>query len=161
MARKATIDVDKAMQMLLEGQSTQAVADHFGVTRQAIDLHRRKLIQTGLIADRRARRTMTAAPARTGRAETPQPERKMSVPLDGMIDLAIEAFGSLKRLPQLEAELAMCRQENEKAIRRIEELEQELDKRKNQESRWKLAVTGDAFLPSKDTRPDSSATGEM
>ena len=44
MARKATVDVEMVARMLRDGQSTQAVAEHFGVSRQAIDLHRRKFI---------------------------------------------------------------------------------------------------------------------
>ncbi len=161
MARKATIDVDKAMQMLREGQSTQAVADFFGVSRQAIDLHRRKLIQAGQLIDKRAPRVAAPLQTVTKEAEKEEPiksgikETEVAAPvsLDSLIELAIDAFGSLKKVPQLEAELAQCKQDYEKAARRIAELEQELSKRQEQETRWKLAMTGDALVSPKPEPP--------
>ena len=145
MARKATIDVDRAMQMLREGESTQAVAEHFGVSRQAIDLHRRKFIESGQLADRRAPRT--TAPSSGGynagiKAAPP------AVPLDGLIELVIQAFDSLKKLPNLEAELEKYKQDYARAAERIEMLEKEVSRRKEQEARWGLAVQpGDVTQP--------------
>ncbi len=163
MARKPTIDVDRAIQMLREGQSTQAIADYFGVSRQAIDLHRRKLIQTGQLADKRAPRSLAPVPSTasspasgsTASSVLPitEPPEPTAVSLDRVIDLTINAFGSLKKVPQLEAELAQCRQDYEKATRRIAELEQELKKRQEQESRWNLAMTGDAIGGQKPPAP--------
>ncbi|GEM_PF-662020 len=69
MARKPTVDVVQVMQMLIDGQSTQSVADHFGVSRQAIDLHRRKFIQSGQLVERRAPRRALSSPGPAG-AET-------------------------------------------------------------------------------------------
>lgn len=150
MARKPTIDVAMAIQMLRDGQSTQAVAEHFGVSRQAIDLHRRKLIQSGQLVDKRANRTTETVPTETVRRQSPSVKRPADVSLDGVIDLAIQAFGSLKRVPQIEAELARCKQDYDQARLRIDELELELRKRTEQEARWKLAMTGDANLPLND-----------
>ena len=135
MARKPTVDLQKAINMLREGQSTQSVADFFGVSRQAIDLHRRKLIETGQLDDRRANRAAPVlAENKTVASETPH------VSLDGLIELIIQAFDSLKKVPQLEAELAKYKQEFEKASRQIERLEKESSKRQAQETRLKLAL---------------------
>ena len=159
MSRKATVDVDKVMQMLREGQSTQSVADHFGVSRQAIDLHRRKFIQSGQLVERRApRRTVNfpelaeagikgsphvsmPKPAETGTkgyqaAPTPGSAgtgKKGSevVSLDRLIELIVEAFDSLKQLPklELEAELEKYKRDYQKAAERIDILEKAVSKR--------------------------------
>ena len=56
MARKTTVDVGKVMQMLREGKTTKEVAGSFGVSRQAIDLHRRRFIADGQLEEKRATR---------------------------------------------------------------------------------------------------------
>ena len=147
MARKATVDVNKVMQMLLEGQSTQSVAEYFGVSRQAIDLHRRKFIQSGQLMDKRAPRVSTASTGYNAEVVKKMPEtvekskNNEAVSLDRLIELVIEAFNSLKKLPILEAELEKYRQDYQKAAERIEQLEKEVSKREAQEARWKLAMT--------------------
>ena len=150
MARKATVDVDKVMQMLREGQSTQAVADYFGVSRQAIDLHRRKFIQVGQLVNRRAPRTMVVSREGIGAevkaSAVPQQgvgakvEAPPAVSLDRLIELVIEAFDSLKKLPKLEAELEKYKHDYRKAAEQIELLEKEVSKRQEQEARWQSAI---------------------
>jgi len=161
MARKATVDVDKVMQMLREGQSTQAVAEFFGVSRQAIDLHRHKFIQSGQLVDRRAPRRMVnlLEPAETGIRSSPTVSLPKSaetgvqgseaVSLDRLIELIIEAFDSLKQVPKLEAELEKYKRDYQKAAEQIELLEKEVSKRQSQEARWKLVV------PPEDGKPGS------
>ena len=167
MARKATVDVAKVMQMLREGQSTQSVAEFFGVSRQAIDLHRRKFIQNGQLVEKRApRRTVTLPePAEAGikdgtHVSIPKPETGSkgyqavlrpesaesgkrdaeAVSLDRLIELIIEAFDSLKQVPKLEAELEKYKRDYQKAAAQIELLEKAVSKRNEQEARWKLVV---------------------
>jgi len=150
MARKATVDRDTALQMLRAGNSTGAVARHFGVSRQAIDLHRREFIKEGLLTDRRAPRETAAReePARTGAGNAASGERgRADIPLDRLIDLVIEAFDSLKKVPELEAELEKCRRQHQQAAGRIELLEKELSKRKEQEARWLSARHGETGQP--------------
>ncbi|MBI2850620.1 MAG: helix-turn-helix domain-containing protein [Chloroflexi bacterium] len=160
MARKATVDVDGVLEMLREGQSTQAVAEHFGVSRQAIDLHRRRFIQSGQLGDRRATRqaavpqaaprppvTSAGGPSeheKPAEKEAPAAKLPQEVSLDRLIELVIEAFGSLKKLPKLEAELEQYRQDYQKAAGRIELLEKEANKRREQEARWQQVMGSDA-----------------
>lgn len=147
MARKATVDKDTALLMLREGKSTHTVAQHFGVSRQAIDLHRRGFIHDGLLVDKRApRKTVTSEKA----AET-RVKGDTAISLDRLIDLVIEAFNSLKRLPELEAELEKYQRNYQKAAEQIELLEKEVIKRKEQEARWLFAMPpGDVSNPSND-----------
>lgn len=140
MARKATVDVDKVIQMLQDGQTTQVVAEYFGVSRQAIDLHRRKFIQSGQLVDRRAPRIAVASAGYdAAKVEAAPP----AVSLDRLIELVIEAFDSLKKLPKLEAELEKYKQDYQKAAERIELLEKEMSKRQTQEARWRTAIQPD------------------
>ena len=136
MARKATVDIEKVIQMLREGQSTQAVAEYFGVSRQAIDLHRRKFIQSGQLVDRRAPRKTAALPE----ADKAIVKGAPAVSLDQLIELVIEAFDSLKKLPKLEAELEKYKGDYQKAAEQIELLEKEVSKRQAQEARWRTAI---------------------
>jgi hypothetical protein len=146
MARKATVDVEKVMQMLREGQSTQAVAEHFGVSRQAIDLHRHKFIRNGQLEDRRAPRVAApsaiynAAPVRKTEPLAENNSRPDSVSLDKLIELVIQAFDSLKKVPKLEADLERYKQDYQKAAEKIERLEKEVIRRQEQEARLKLAL---------------------
>ena len=143
MARKATVDVDKVMQMLREGQSTQSVAEYFGVSRQAIDLHRHKFIQSGQLVDRRAPRRTAPLPEgdETGVKGSP------AVSLDSLIELIIEAFDSLKQVPKLEAELEQYKRDYQKAAEQIELLEKAVSKRNEQEARWKVVVPPEGGKP--------------
>ena len=129
MARKATIDKELVLQMLREGKTTQHIADQFGVSRQAVDLHRRDFINRGLLPDQRAGRqtrvVKEAVPANRG------------IPsLDQLVDLVIEAFSALKRLPQLEADLEKYQRDYETAVQEIERLQNAEQKRQDQELRW-------------------------
>lgn len=166
MARKASVDVAQVLQMLQEGRSTQSVAEQFGVSRQAIDLHRKRFIQSGQLEERRAARQITAPEAsasppagqastltasvhepspysagRTSGRKEPSAKTAPEVPLDRLIELVIEAFDSLKKLPKLEAELEKYRQDYQKAAEKLELLEQEAAKRKEQEARWQQALS--------------------
>jgi len=58
------------------------------------------------------------------------------VSLDEQIDLIINAFNALKRLPQLEKEVDTYKQEYENALNEIERLKENERKRLDQESRW-------------------------
>ena len=136
MARKATVDVDKVIQMLRDGQSTQSVAEYFGVSRQAIDLHRHKFIKSGQLVDRRAPRT---TPASVGSSDT-EIKASPAVPLDSLIELIIQAFDSLKQVPRLEAELEKYKRDYQKATEKIEQLEKAVSKRNEQEIRWTRAA---------------------
>jgi len=129
MARKATVDKNTVLEMLQEGRSTQYVADQFGVSRQAIDLHRKDFINQGLLRDQRAFRK-----ARTVR-ETVTTDRN-AVSLEKLVDLVIEAFSALKQLPELEAELEKYRRDYESAIQEIGRLKKTDEKWKQQELRW-------------------------
>ncbi len=150
MARKAIVDRDTVLQMLRDGQTTQRVADHFGVTRQAVDLHRKDFIAHGLITDQRAARshpgvampTTESAPTQQGipvAPSAPSPRELATLPLNQIIDLAIEAFAALKKLPELEAERDRYRQSYQAAAAEIERLKEAEDRRRDQEQRWFLA----------------------
>jgi hypothetical protein len=65
---------------------------------------------------------------------------RTAISLDQLIDLVIEAFNSLRRLPELEAELEKYRHNYQKAAEHIDVLEREASKRKEQELRWMLSV---------------------
>jgi len=130
MARKAIVDKDRILSMLSEGKTTQAIAEIFGVSRQAIDLHRKDFIRQGLLHDQRAAR----ATKRTGKKVGRITHRMGS--LDEQIELIIAAFGALKRLPELEKELETYKRKYEDATREIENLQAKERKRQDQELRW-------------------------
>jgi len=143
MARKAIVDRDEVLRMLQEGNSTQSVADHFGVTRQAIDLHRRDFIDRGLLRNERAGRVARPVPAAlTGTAAGPATVTT-TTRLDDLIDLVIRAFTALKRVPELEAELDQSRRDCERLRDEFERLRTEADRRRDQELRWKSALGRD------------------
>lgn len=150
MARRATVDKDAILDMLRDGKSTRYIAERLGVTRQAIDLHRKGFIRSGMLPDRRAIRTRKITDRITStRTETiplreaALPEHRV-IPLDAQIDLMIEAFSALRRLPALQTELEACRRNYENAAQEIERLRQIQQKRVDQEGRWSLAQSGKA-----------------
>lgn len=145
MARKAVVDKDIVLKMLREGSTTQHVADQFGVSRQAIDIYRREFINSGLLGNQRAARTK-----RIITKETARPERKI-ISLEQQIDLVIEAFSALKRLPVLEAELEKCKRDYEHALGEMEHLQDAEHKRREQELRWLSVQLGSDIntLPNK------------
>jgi len=65
------------------------------------------------------------------------------VSLDQMIELMIKAFDALKRIPELEAEVAKYRRDYDELIKQIEQLEEREKKRKEQETRWLHAQNPD------------------
>lgn len=159
MARKAILNRDTVLQMLHEGQTTQRVADHFGVTRQAVDIHRKEFIALGLLADQRAHRSKQTAletpvqpslvpPVAQSPPEmlshqiepvlpvSPSPRELAALPLDQIIDAAIDAFAALKRLPFVEAERDSYRQSYQDATIEIARLREAESHRQAQEQRW-------------------------
>ncbi len=136
MARKAIVDKDMALRMLREGKSTDTVAKHFGVSRQAIDLHRKEFVRRGLLVNKRAPRKTAASKKGDGT----KVNGHIPIALDRLIDLVIEAFSSLKKVPELEAELEKYKRNCLKAAEQIELLEKEVSKRKEQEVRWLFTV---------------------
>lgn len=150
MARKPIVDRNTVLEMLRDGQTTQHVADHFGVTRQAVDLHRKDFIAHGLLANQRAARSSRTAPpsgpeitpvqqAVVQASLAPSPRELAGLPLDQIIDLAIDAFAALKKLPETEAERDRYRQLYETAVAEMDRLKEAESRRHNQEQRWFLA----------------------
>ena len=129
MTRKATVDKDLVLQMLREGKTTQYIADHFGVSRQAVDLHRRDFITKGLLPDQRAGKQ-----TKTAKEDVP-PNRNIPS-LDQQIELIIEAFSALRRIPKLEADIEKYKRAYEGAVHEIERLQNAEQKRQDQELRW-------------------------
>lgn len=140
MARKAIVDKDIILNMLKEGETTQRIAEKFGVSRQAIDLHRRAFINNGLLHDRRATRIkrVTKETVPPKRNNTAPPKRNNIIQLDQQIELIIEAFSALKRLPELGSELERYKRKYENAVQKIEHLREVEQKRQDQEHRWLL-----------------------
>ena len=144
MTRKAIVDRNTVLQLLKEGKSSQVIAAKFGVSRQAIDLYRKDFTRTGLLPAAGAAplpiTTSTPIPAtiappvltKSVSTSVKPPE----VSLDQMIELMIQAFAALKRLPELENEVATFRREHEGLLQQIAQLEEYEKKRKEQETRW-------------------------
>jgi hypothetical protein len=151
MTRKAIVDKDIILNLLREGKTTQYIAEKFGVSRQAVDLHRRGFISRGLLQDQRAPRTKRVTPE----AVPPKPK---TVSLDDQIELFIEAFNSLKRLPELEIELEIYKRKYEHAVQEIERLQQAEQKRQDQELRW-LLVQRQRDIPTSSEENDQSGKG--
>ena len=143
MARKSIVNKDIILSMLKDGETTQRIAEKFNVSRQAIDIHRRDFIEKGLLPDQRAARTRkepkeVATQRQNIISPRKSPFSKDAVSLDKQIDLIINAFNALKRLPQLEKEVEKYKQEYENALQEIERLKENEKKRLDQESRWLL-----------------------
>jgi hypothetical protein len=146
MARKATVDRDTVLRLLREGKTSQSIASQYGVSRQAIDLYRKQLKSPGVPAPT----VPTALPPQQAEASspplpptadattlTPQPQ----VSLDQMIELMIQAFSAMKRLPELEIELKQIREQYETVKAQISNLEEREKRRLEQESRWQAAIS--------------------
>jgi transposase len=136
MARKSIVNKDIILSMLKEGETTQRIAEKFNVSRQAIDLHRKDFIKKGLLPDQRAARTRKAPKEVVAQRQNLISSKKSS--LDAQIDLIINAFNALKRLPQLEKEVEIYKHKYENALHEIERLKENEKKRLDQESRWLL-----------------------
>lgn len=158
MARKAIVDKEIILSMLKAGETTQRIAEKFSVSRQAIDLHRKDFIGKGLLPDRRAARSKKQPSTESGNNAAPQtegyprqpvsvsnekPENKSTISLDTHIDLIINAFSALKRLPSLERELELYRLENERMKQELDKLTLIEKKRIEQENRWMLIRNDD------------------
>ena len=164
MARKAIVDKDIILDLLKKGETTQRIAERFKVSRQAIDLHRKEFINRGLLPDRKAERTRKEPTILINSTSTIDAENSnvhrstlikpiMNTPesiesLDTQIDLMINAFNALKRLPSIEKELEDLKHENEKAKQEIERLKNREKKRLEQENRWMLLKAEDITDPS-------------
>ena len=151
MARKAIVDRNTVLQLLKEGKSSQAIANQFGVSRQAIDLYRKDFTRTGLLPSTGAAPLpittsspvpVTVTPPISAKPVSP-PIKPQEVSLDQMIELMIKAFAALKRLPELENEVAKFRSEHDGLLKQIVQLEESENKRKEQETRWLQAQNQD------------------
>lgn len=154
MARKAIVDRNTVLQLLKEGKTSQSIATQFGVSRQAIDLYRKEFLHNGLLQSSSAP-LPTATPPLPAVTETPvpvpapalapkkaEPINPNDIPLDQMIELLIRALAALKRQPQLEAQLARYQHDYEELFKQIDQLEEQVKKRKEQEDRFLQAQHG-------------------
>ena len=150
MARKPIVDRNTVLQLLKEGKTSQFIATQFGVSRQAIDLHRKEFIRTGLLLGSDTTPLPAATPKTTAPAVAAKPvfdPTSKDISFDQMIDLFIKAFAALKRIPGLETELEKYRREHEDLLKQIEQLEELEKKRKEQETRWLQARNTDNLKP--------------
>ena len=143
MARKAVVDRNIVLQLLKEGKTSHSIATQFGVSRQAIDLYRKEFVRTGLLPSSTTPLPVSTQLPVTPVIKPPIPPKPSThslephdVSLDQMIELIIKAFDALKRIPELEAEAAKCRNEHDALIAQIAQLEDREKKRKEQETRW-------------------------
>ena len=147
MARKAIVDRNTVLQLLKEGKTSQNIAAQFGVSRQAIDLHRKEFIRTGLLPAAGAAPLSVTAPLTTTPVISSKPASAITpkdISFDQMIELFIKAFDALKRIPELEAEVDKYRREHEDLLKQIKQLEEHEKKRKEQETRWLQAQNPDS-----------------
>ncbi len=157
MARKAVVNKDIILNMLKEGKTTQFIAEKYGVSRQAIDLHRKDFISKGLLPDQRAARRKRAQREDTSIERRSVSTRELAfvkhgtISLDEHIELVISAFSALKRLPELETELETYKRRYEDALQKLECFEQAVKKRDEQERRW-IFAQGNKDLSSPETR---------
>jgi hypothetical protein len=156
MARKATVDREVVLQMLKEGRTSQAIANRFAVSRQAIDLYRKQFTAEGvLIVTPRSRPVYTRPVAEpsvenqpvvaepvgqnTNPAVISSPVPRQKTPpisLDQLEDAIIEAFTALRRTHELEAEIETLKKDYAAALQQIEQLKEREQKRREQEQRW-------------------------
>jgi cell division protein FtsL len=149
MARKAIVDRETVLQLLREGQTSKAIADRFGVSRQAIDLYR-KYLSNFIPPNDIEKPQATNEPKPTsvyqpkvesvsGHEKPPYPTRtstRSALSLDEMVDLIIEAFSALRRVKELESEISTLKKKSDALLQQIEQLEVREQKRKEQEARW-------------------------
>ena len=143
MGIKAIVNKDVILSMLRAGETTRRIAGKFNVSRQAIDIYRRDFITKGILPNQRAvRRRKTSEKAAPQKQNLISPSQaspsKDTISLDEQIDLIINAFNALKRLPQLEKEVETYRKKYENARYEIERLKEKEKKRLEQESKWLL-----------------------
>ena len=153
MARKAIVNRDTVLQLLKEGKTSQSIGTQFGVSRQAIDLYRKEFVRTGLLPAADNTPLPIATVSQVPPIDTPNVSAKpfstsikpQEVSLDQMIELMIQSFAALKRLPELENEVAEFRREHEGLLKQIAQLEESEKKRKEQEARWLQAQNQDTI----------------
>jgi len=156
MARKAIVDREIVLQLLKEGKTSQTIANQYGVSRQAIDLYRKQFVTGRLLPETRSAKPVMAAEPQPGiqypyrHIPEPIPEPKPTpysasatptralptLSLDQMVDLIIQAFSALKRVPELETEIAKTRKSYDALLQQVEQLQIREQKRKEQEARW-------------------------
>ena len=103
--RTPVVNQEQVLELLKDGYTTSELAVRFGVTRQAIDLYRRRYVKQGLLSGKRGVR---------GRARVPiTGEQLTDVELRYIQELLGQRFQEAAKVPQLKA--------------RIEELEKELE----------------------------------
>ncbi len=139
MARKAIVDRDTVLILLQEGKTSGSIARQFGVSRQAIDLHRKEFLRTGVLE---ARVPYHATPIIDQKLPPPlpsvqKPVKNAAVSLDQAIDLLIQSFTAMKKLPELEAEVKKLQQQYTTALIQVAQLEEREKKRLEQEIRWR------------------------
>jgi len=144
MARKAIVDREKVLQLLREGKSSGIIAGQFGVSRQAIDLYRKEFLRTGILEPGTSSpispKIETKPPSpHLSKTAVLKPAKSTGVNLDQMIDLLIQSLTAMKKIPELEKELLRLRQQNERALSQIVQLEEREQKRLEQEARWRDA----------------------
>jgi len=150
MARKAIVDREIVLQLLQEGQTSKAIAERFGVSRQAIDLYRKQMPGNTLPEIRVTQPVMSGesksgltyqhipepppepkrVPYSTGTAQTPV------LSLDELVDLVIQAFSALKRVKELETDISRLRKSYDALLQQVEQLQAREQKRREQEARW-------------------------
>jgi transposase-like protein len=150
MARKAIVNREMVLQLLQEGQTSKAIAERFGVSRQAIDLYRKQLPGGASPETRAPKPVMSTQPQSAFTYQhtpelPPEPKRAPystrlaqtpSLSLDEMVDLVIQAFSALKRVKELEAEISVLRKSYDALLQQVEQLQAREQKRKEQEARW-------------------------
>lgn len=140
------VDREKVLELLRAGQTSQSIAGQFGVSRQAIDLHKKEFIRTGALDARVIRQpapagTQQSPPPLTTTPATVQTPKAATVSLDQMIDLLIQSFAAMKKLPELEMEVNKLKQQYETALAQLAQVEEREKKRLEQEARWREAQT--------------------
>lgn len=152
MARKAIVDRDTVLKLLLEGKTSQSIANQFGVSRQAIDLHRKEFIRSGMLGTRNIAQgtqqypvvkpttQLSKPPVVQPTLHTPALPKLTNVSLDQMIDLLIQSFSAMKRLPEVEAELAKLKNNYDAVIAKVVQMEERDKKHLEQEIRWQSVI---------------------
>ncbi|MDP2919022.1 MAG: helix-turn-helix domain-containing protein [Dehalococcoidia bacterium] len=172
MARKAIVDRTAVLELLKEGKTSQAVADRYGVSRQAIDLYRKQFVREGLLSPAHPTRQPGTTVKKSDRIadeprapyyagpQPPTPPRLPTRPalsLDQAVDLLIQALTALKRVPELEKEIEQLKKTNGMLQAQFEEMQGREQKRHEQESRWFQAQNPGVmtYRPATDSPPQN------
>jgi DNA-binding transcriptional MocR family regulator len=125
MARKAIVERNTVLQLLKEGKTSQSIASQFGVSRQAIDLYRKEFVSRGLLEGKTRQRRIKKSTSEAAPQPALKPEANslQDIPLAQMIDVLIKVSSSLKRIPELEAEVEKYHHAYEELLQEIALLE--------------------------------------